>query len=141
MLIAWLITKMVQASTRVASESWGVKARKKAIRPTTMQNQTSRLSRLAIANRRGERSEAKPLRTDAAKLSTNFPTEAGNRLAIRSIIARVGWAWLTARNATTAIITEMAASTTTPHQSQKLSDPAPDTAAAPTAITSSASTS
>ena len=90
MLIAWLITKMVQASTRVASDSWGVRARKKATRPTTMQSQTSRLNRLAIASRRGERSEAKPLMTDSAKLSTNLPTAAGNGLAIRSIMARVG---------------------------------------------------
>src|SRR2546430_16145136 len=105
MLIAWLITKMVQASTRVASESWGVKARKKATRPTTMQNQTSRLSTPAIASRRGERSEAKPLRTEAAKLSTNFPTEAGHRLAIRSIMARGGWGGVTARDPHTAVLT------------------------------------
>src|SRR3989442_7283882 len=128
MLIAWLITKMVQASTRVASESWGVNARKNATRPTTMQSQTSRLNRPASASRRGERSEAKPLRTDAAKLSTNLPTEAGKRFAIRSIMARVGWGWLTARKATTAMTAEMAAITTTPLQSPKLGDPAPEMA-------------
>src|SRR5256714_13697110 len=101
-----------------------------------MQSQTTRLNRLATASRRGERSEAKPLRTDAAKFSTNFPTDAGRRFAIRSIMARVGWGGLTAREATTATTTEMAAITPAPLQSPKLCDPAPEKAAAPTAITS-----
>ena len=56
-------------------------------------------------------------------------------------MARVGWGWLTARKATTAMTTEMAAITTTPLQSPKLCDPTPEKAAAPIAITSSASTS
>src|SRR5256886_17666634 len=101
-----------------------------------MQSQTSRLNRPATASRRGERSEAKPLRTDAAKLSTNFPTDAGRRFAIRSIMARVGWGWLTARKATTAMATEVAALTTTPLQSPELRDPAPEEDAAPSAVRS-----
>jgi hypothetical protein len=89
MLTAWLTTKMVQASTRVDSESCGVSARKKAIRPITMQSQTSRLSAPAAASRPGERSEANPLKTEAAKVSTNVRSRAGNRVAIRSMRARV----------------------------------------------------
>src|SRR5207244_11096477 len=103
MLIAWLITKMVQASTRVASESWGVKARTKATSPATMQSQTSRLNRLATASRRGERRDAKPLRTEAAKVATSLRTEAVRGFAIRSVHRRVGSWELTDRDASTAV--------------------------------------
>jgi hypothetical protein len=89
MLIAWLTTKMVQASTSVGRESCGVSARKNAPRPTTMQSQTRMLSTPAAASRRGERSEANPFKTEAAKRSMKAPTRVGSRLAIRSITVSV----------------------------------------------------
>jgi len=76
--------KMVQASARVGKESWGVRARKHAISPTSMHSQVSTLRIPADTSRPGERSEANPLRTEAAKRSTKPPTRAGNRAAIRS---------------------------------------------------------
>jgi hypothetical protein len=97
MLTAWLITKMVQASTRVDSESCGVSARKKATRPITMQSHTSTLSAAAAASRRGERSEANPFNTEAANASTNVPTRGGIRLATRSMMASVACGFVTIR--------------------------------------------
>ena len=97
MLTAWLTTKMVQASTRVESESCGVSARKKAISPATIQSQTTTLSTAAAARRPGERSEANPFKTEAAKASRKLPNLPGNRLAIRSVMASVACGWLTIR--------------------------------------------
>jgi len=97
MLIAWLTTKMVQASTRVDSESSGESARKNAAKPTTIQSQTSTLSAPAAASRRGERSEANPFKTEAANESTKVPIRVGNRFAIRSMMARVACGWVTIR--------------------------------------------
>jgi hypothetical protein len=97
MLTAWLTTKMVQASTRVDSESSGVSARKNATSPTTMQSQTRMLSPPAAASRRSDRSEANPFKTEAAKVSTKVRRRAGNRVAIRSMMASVACGWITNR--------------------------------------------
>jgi len=97
MLTAWLTTKMVQARTRVESESCGVSARKKAMSPATIQSQTTMLSTPAAANRPRERSEAKPFNTDSANASTNVATRVGSRVAIRSMMARVACGWVTIR--------------------------------------------
>jgi len=97
MLTAWLTTKMVHASTRVDSESCGESARKNAARPATMQSQTSTLSPPAAASRRGDRSEANPFKTEAAKVSTKAPIRVGSRLAIRSMRASVACGWVTIR--------------------------------------------
>jgi hypothetical protein len=88
-LIAWLTTKMVHASTSVESDSSGVNARKKATSPATMQSQINTLSAPAAASRRGERSDANPFKTEAAKVSTKVATRAGNRVAPRSMMASV----------------------------------------------------
>ena len=91
MLIAWLMMKMVQASTSVESASCGLSARKYAIRPDTMQSQSTMLRRPAIASRPGDRSEANPFSTDSANRSTKTPTRDGRWVAIRSMTVSVGF--------------------------------------------------